>query len=65
MTAKQLIDLILPEHERTSCSDDNIENGFYSRNGETWHGRCSRCMMLEILKSGKLPAYYEYSEALG
>ena len=29
MEAKNIIDLICPEHTRTSCSDDNISNGFY------------------------------------
>ena len=36
---------VFPEHDRTSCSDDNVANGFYSRsdNGP----RCTRCALLE------------------
>lgn len=28
MNVKEFIDFICPEHYRTSCSDDNIANGF-------------------------------------
>ena len=65
MTAKQFIDLILPEHGRTSCNDENKDNGLYSRNGETWHGRCSRCIMLDILENKTIPDGFEYYEAQG
>ena len=51
-TPLDLINAIVPEHDRTSCSDDNIENGFYS---STEHTRCSRCTMLQTLKQGKMP----------
>lgn len=56
MTAIELINIICPEHTRTSCSDENISNGFYHK----WDGtvtnviskeyfpRCSRCALLEI-----------------
>jgi hypothetical protein len=53
MTAKELIDIIRPIHRRTSCSDDNIANGFYlEEDGVTisrkHHQRCTRCALLEI-----------------
>jgi len=48
MTAQKLIDIISPEHDRTSCSDDNLENGLSSYDGELTL-RCSRCMLLEIM----------------
>ena len=55
MEAKEFIDLICPEHGRTSCSDDNISNGFYlSDDGETistmYYQRCMRCALLQIEK---------------
>lgn len=50
MTALEFIDKMMPEHDRTSCDDENTANGFYSRNGESWHGRCTRCMYLEIVR---------------
>lgn len=41
------IDLIVPEHERTSCSDNNIVNGFGST--DSYLPRCNRCAFLELL----------------
>ena len=35
--------------------DDDVSNGFYTANGESWHGRCLRCMLLEILEEEKAP----------
>jgi hypothetical protein len=50
---KDFIDFICPEHGRTSCSDDNISNGFHlEEDGETisqeYYHRCVRCVLLEI-----------------
>jgi hypothetical protein len=50
---KDFIDFICPEHGRTSCSDENISNGFYlEEDGETisqkYYHRCVRCALLEI-----------------
>jgi len=53
-TAKDLLDFIYPEHDRTTCSDNNLNNGFYSRN-EDGFGRCTRCMYLELLSGSELP----------
>lgn len=57
-TARDLVDLICPEHDRTSCSDEKHAkghgNGFGTRAGNTWHGRCTRCMYLDIL-NGDIP----------
>ncbi len=52
MKAIDLINIIQPKHNRTSCSDDDLENGFYSNDGYT---RCLRCTLLEVLKKGFLP----------
>lgn len=65
MTALEFIDLINPEHGRTSCSDEDINNGFYTRNGETWHGRCRRCLMLEIANGRSIPEDYDQDELNG
>jgi hypothetical protein len=53
MTARELVDLLCPKHDRTSCSDDNINNGFDAGS----HGlpRCSRCALLEIVESKYIP----------
>jgi hypothetical protein len=53
MEALEFINIICPEHSRTSCSDENISNGFYSSPG--WQGRCLRCVYLEIASGVKLP----------
>ena len=61
MTAIELINIIAPEHSRTSCSDENICNGFYHECIEEWgtfvptntisaeyHERCARCALLNL-----------------
>ena len=53
MTTKEFINLICPEHTRTSCSDEKLSNGFYlEEDGETisqkYFPRCVRCALLEI-----------------
>lgn len=57
MNAKEFIDIICPDHTRTSCSDDNIANGFYTEDDMTiisvLRPRCGRCALLEI-ENGKV-----------
>jgi hypothetical protein len=58
MEAKELVDLLYPEHDRTSCSDEDISNGFSweldewndksTRLDGRWLPRCKRCALLEI-----------------
>lgn len=56
MDALEFINIIYPEHGRTSCSDDNISNGFYLKDDEDgeeviskeYYPRCMRCALLEI-----------------
>ncbi len=53
MKVREFIDFIKPEHDRTSCSDDNISNGFYFEDEEEtvsvkYHYRCTRCALLQI-----------------
>ena len=56
MLAIELINIICPEHTRTSCSDENLNNGFsfeddYETISLLYHPRCSRCALLEIANS--------------
>jgi hypothetical protein len=55
MEAIDLINLIQPEHSRTSCSDENIFNGFYVEDNGVinpkYPYRCKRCALLEIIDS--------------
>jgi len=53
-TAKELINIICPDHSRTSCSDENIDNGFYTHD-ETGHPRCRRCALIELAYGEPLP----------
>lgn len=48
----EFVNSLAPEHCRTSCSDSNLSNGFYSRGNGT--PRCQRCALLEAL-SGESP----------
>jgi hypothetical protein len=54
MDAMDLIDTVWPDHTCTSCSDENITNGFRScgidnlNGGLLANGRCLRCMLLEM-----------------
>lgn len=59
MKAEELIDIIAKEHSRTSCSDENLNNGFYHKAADEWEAgyrviskdyypRCTRCALLEI-----------------
>ena len=56
MDALELINIIQPKHDRTSCSDGNLDNGFYSSGKYT---RCARCTLLQIIKEGYLPESHE------
>jgi hypothetical protein len=40
------LDVLVPEHGRTSCSDDNRINGFGPSGG---YPRCDRCALLDML----------------
>lgn len=52
LTAKELIDMICPEHDRISCNDSFTNNGLYSNTSFT---RCARCTLLHIIRDKKLP----------
>lgn len=64
MEAIEFVNIIRPHHDRTSCDDQSIGNGFYSR-GVEWYGRYTRCMYLEILQGGPLPEGFDPNECQG
>lgn len=49
---KDLFLAMFPEHSRTSCSDENVCNGFYGCTSTQY--RCKRCAILEILDGDDL-----------
>jgi hypothetical protein len=46
---QEVVDFLVPEHDRTSCGDGLMVNGFNSSPNDP---RCRRCAMLEALKHG-------------
>jgi len=44
----EVLNLVRPEHDRDSCSDDDTCNGWYSQHS-TGEFRCKRCAMIERL----------------
>lgn len=65
MELLEFINIIEPHHLRISCNDEDLSNGFYTRNGKTWHGRCKRCMYLEIARNGRVPEGFDPEECYG
>lgn len=65
MTALEFINIIRPEHDRTSCSDEYRANSFGTRRSESWHGRCTRCMWLDIADGVELPKDFDHEECFG
>ena len=51
MTALELVDIIAPDHDRTSCSDADRSNGFGT--GSSGGFRCARCALLELAMDEK------------
>ena len=67
---RAFVDHFVPEHSRTSCSDDNLENGYY----QIWvkklkdvvverkfrvAPRCTRCFLLRCLADGYIDPQIE------
>lgn len=52
LTEKQIDALLVvfAEHDRTSCSDKNSVNGFYTRSDKGF--RCTRCALLDLTRGG-------------
>jgi hypothetical protein len=69
MEAIEFLNIILPAHDRTSCSDHDIQNGFWSRYGYNeegkWQGRCRRCIALEIINNDEdIPKEVDLSDCI-
>jgi chorismate mutase len=47
---KEIIDILTPEHERTSCSDENQSNAYRNEMG---YPRCARCYLLCRMEYGE------------
>lgn len=71
MDAIEFINITLPKHDRTSCSDEDVQNGFYTHTigyndgSIQWDGRCRRCMALQIINNDSdVPKDYDISECI-
>ena len=53
MDAKTLVDKIVPEHDRTSCSDEDWHCNEYAN--DMGYPRCTRCAFLYFLKYEEFP----------
>lgn len=51
MKVSKYIDKIAPEHERTSCTDENLYNSAYGLDDHNGHGRCYRCTLIAAQRS--------------
>lgn len=48
-TSKALLDVMFPEHERSSCSDANPVNAMAITENWTLEHKCKRCTMLKLI----------------
>jgi hypothetical protein len=49
----EFINEIAPEHDRTSCSDENLNgNQYFNESGAP---RCTRCAFLHRVRTGEFP----------
>lgn len=51
--ASAYVDAIAPEHERTSCNDNDLHNAAYGMKDHGGHGRCRRCTLLAAAHNGR------------
>lgn len=49
MTAIELMNVMVPEHDRTQCSDDNPINAYANDKGVH---RCTRCILIQSIIGG-------------
>lgn len=49
---KETVNLFAAEHCRTSCSDENRNNGLRSTGPDRRSPRCVRCALLDIIEEG-------------
>lgn len=54
------INYIAPEHDRTSCSDEDLYNAAYSPTDFDGYGRCYRCTLISArVNDGVFPVESE------
>lgn len=53
----EIVDLIVPEHGRTSCDDNNRQNGVITVDHERPTPRCIRCTLLDFVHDGGYHGY--------
>lgn len=58
LLTREIVDALVPEHGRTSCSDTDLCNGYAAGAGSTC--RCSRCFLLTVLKEKYLDPGYVF-----
>lgn len=55
---REVVDVLASEHDRTSCTDEDLANSFGKWSGEynpktgekvIWYPRCTRCYLLDNL----------------
>jgi len=73
MEAIELVNIIYPEHDRTSCSDEELSNSFCfelddwyedsDKISEKYLPRCRRCALLQISR-GKIKLTEENKEVI-
>lgn len=49
-SAVEHINKIAPDHDRTSCDDENLYNAAYGPDDHGGYGRCRRCGLLDIVR---------------
>lgn len=54
---REVLDLVCPDHDRTTCSDVDSHGNEYPN--EYGYARCVRCAVLVALEHGRPPAYEE------
>lgn len=57
INTKEIVDLIVPEHGRTSCDDNNRRNGIITVDRERPCPRCIRCALLDFVHDGGYHGY--------
>lgn len=51
LVTEEFVNLFQPEHQRTSCSDKNLDNGYGSHSSGGY--RCLRCALLQAVRYGE------------
>jgi len=58
-----MLDNMVTDHSRTSCSDEKAVNGYGSSSGN--YPRCNRCLLLHFVRDGFVPSDEEINCDIG